>query len=100
MKGSFHSSLKIINKINLFGPQECEFYFYEINSFQEVMSFLKKYFIPVPEHVRFTYPDGVFRNYPTASVYLQDGNVLAWKSSSGTSWFTMYIISKDRIIKK
>jgi hypothetical protein len=96
----FLQYLTITNRKSVFGnSEECIFDFYEVCSFQEVMVFLKANFTPVPQHIRFTWPDGIKRNVPVTGVYLSDGNILAWRSSSGTCWFSLEVISKDRIIK-
>jgi len=97
---SFLRYLKITNKIYVFGGLECEFDFYGLESLEDTWSFLRQHFTPVPKNVRFRFPDGVSRDYYTPSVYLPDGNVLAWKSSSGSDWFCLHIISQDRIIIK
>lgn len=97
---SFLSTFSIINKKSVFGNQEeCIISVYEMVSFKDIVTYLNQNFTPVPDSVRFTWPDGINRNYSVFSVYLNDGNVLAWQSSSGPSWFSLHVISKDRIKK-
>lgn len=97
---SFLSTFTITNKKSVFGNQEeCIIDVYEIVSYEDMTKYLKQNFTQVPDNVRFTWPDGINRNYYIFSVYLNDGNVLAWKSSSGSKWFSLHVISKNRIIK-
>lgn len=97
---SFLSTFSITYKKSVFGNQEeCIISVYEMLSFENITTFLKQNFTPVSNSVRFTSSDGYDRNFSMFSVYLNDGNVLAWKSSSGTSWFSLQVISKDRIKK-
>ncbi|BEG99595.1 hypothetical protein [Bacteroides sedimenti] len=97
---SFLSTFTITNSKSVFGNhEECVFDVYEMFSLNDAMIFLKQNFTPVPENVRFKFPDGVFRDYYIPSFYLPDGNVLALKNSTSSSWFSLHIISKDRILR-
>lgn len=92
-------SFKITHKFYIKG-NEREFRFHDLILFKDFMTFLKQNFTPVPDNVRFKFPDGIFRNYYIPSVYLPDGNVLARKNvEPDQRSFTFHVISKDRIIK-
>ena len=99
-KKKFMGSFQINHKINFDESRESEFYFFEVFTLDEVMSFLRQNFIQVPNNVRFLFPDGIKRDYYIDSFYLPDGTVLARiKNPSGNKRFSFETISKDRISK-
>lgn len=95
----FIGFFKIVNRIHVFGNRkECEFNFYETFSLQEIDSFLRQNFAQVPSNVAYTDRDGIKR-YAYSAYYLPDGNILARKNIINVSWFSLYIVPKDKIIK-
>lgn len=79
--------------------QECVFTLYEVISYSKMVEFLEQNFRVLLKDTRFTWTDGVNRDYHIFSVYLDDGNILIFRSKEAHAWFSFEVITKDRILK-